>query len=77
MSDIVDPQLLDLPPSAKLIFRALQEKEPLTQKQIAEETQLSSRTVRSSLGQLEEIEAINEQSYFMDNRQKIYKIAQS
>ena len=46
----------------------------LTQKQIAKETQLSPRTVRSSLGQLEEIKAVDEQSYFMDNRQKIYKI---
>ena len=30
MSDIANQQLLDLPPSAKLIFRALQEEEPLT-----------------------------------------------
>jgi transcriptional antiterminator len=74
MSDIANQQLLDLPPSAKLIFRALQEEEPLTQKQIAKETQLSPRTVRSSLGQLEEIEAVDERSYFMDNRQKVYKI---
>lgn len=67
-------QLLDLPPSAKLVFTVLDEEGPLTQQQIAEKTRLSSRTARYALTQLEEISAIEEQISFADARQKIYQL---
>lgn len=77
MSDVADKQLLDLPPSAKLVFWVLEEKGPLTKKQIAEETLLSSRTVRYALNQLDEIDVIDEQTHSMDNRMKIYRVSKT
>ncbi|EMA48209.1 hypothetical protein C448_03985 [Halococcus morrhuae DSM 1307] len=68
-----DQKLLDLPPSAKLVFIVLEHEEPLTQKQIGEETLLPLRTVRYALTQLEEIGEVSESIYFADARQKIYK----
>ena len=72
MSDRVSQEFLDLPPSAKLVFTVLDHEEPLTQKQIAEESRLSERTVRYALGRLKEIDAINEKMSFMDARQMLY-----
>ncbi|GAA0466664.1 MarR family transcriptional regulator (plasmid) [Halococcus dombrowskii] len=70
-----DQKLLDLPPSAKLVFIVLEHEEPLTQKQIGAETLLPPRTVRYALAQLKEIEKISEKIHFADARQKIYEIA--
>jgi DNA-binding MarR family transcriptional regulator len=72
MSDEVTQRLLDLPPSAKLVFTVLAHEEPLTQKQVAEESRLSGRTARYALGRLKEIGAINEKMSFMDARQMLY-----
>ncbi|WP_420825975.1 MarR family transcriptional regulator [Halococcus salsus] len=57
MSDTPDQQLLDLPPSAKLVFVVLGQKGPLTQKQIANEPRLSQRTVHYAIQQFEEIDS--------------------
>lgn len=72
MSDEVTQRLLDLPPSAKLVFTILEHEEPLTQKQIIKESRLSGRTARYALGRLEEIDAINEEMSFIDARQMLY-----
>jgi DNA-binding MarR family transcriptional regulator len=72
MSDDATQRLLDLPPSAKLVFTVLEHEEPLTQKQIAEKSRLSERTARYALGRLKEINAINEEMSFMDARQMFY-----
>jgi len=69
-----DEALEDLPPSAKLVFKVLQYDGPLTQKQIVEESMLSARTVRYALERLEEIDAIDEDVYFADARQSLYRI---
>jgi predicted transcriptional regulator len=74
MSKEATQKLLDLPPSAKLVFTVLEHEEPLTQKQIAEETLLSPRTVRYALTQLKEIGMISEDIHFADARQSIYEI---
>lgn len=74
MSDVVNQKLLDLPPSAKLVFRVLEYEGPLTQKQIVEESLLSSRTVRYALIRLKKVETIDEDIHFADARQSIYKI---
>jgi transcriptional antiterminator len=73
MSQEVTQKLLDLPPSAKLVFTVLEHEEPLTQKKIAEKTLLPSRTVRYALTQLKEIEKVSEDIYFADARQSIYE----
>ncbi|PSQ48642.1 ArsR family transcriptional regulator [Halobacteriales archaeon SW_6_65_15] len=64
----------DLPPSAKLVFKVLEYKGSLTQKQIVEESMLSARTVRYALERLEELGVVEENVYFADARQNLYEI---
>ncbi|WP_134669700.1 MarR family transcriptional regulator [Halorussus marinus] len=64
----------ELPPSAKLVFKVLEYKGALTQKQIVEESMLSARTVRYALERLEELEVVQEDVYFADARQNLYEI---
>jgi predicted transcriptional regulator len=64
----------DLPPSAKLVFKVLEYKGPLTQKGIVEESMLSARTVRYALERLEEVGVVDEDVYFADARQNLYEL---
>jgi predicted transcriptional regulator len=74
MSDSDEERLVDLPPSAKLVFKVLEYNGTLTQKGIVEESMLSARTVRYALERLEGIGAIDEDVYFADARQNLYEI---
>ncbi|WP_330632103.1 helix-turn-helix domain-containing protein [Halocatena halophila] len=74
MSDSSTENLVDLPPSAKLVYKVLEYNGPLTQKGIVEESMLSARTVRYALERLEEINAVDEDVYFADARQNLYEI---
>lgn len=67
-------ELSDLPPSAKLVYKILEYNGVLTQKEIIEETQLSARTVRYALTRLEAAGIVEEDIYFADARQNIYKL---
>lgn len=67
--------LEELPPSAKLVYKVLEYKGSLTQKQIVEESMLSARTVRYALERLEDIGIVNEEVYFADARQNLYELA--
>jgi DNA-binding MarR family transcriptional regulator len=62
----------DLSPSAKLVFKALENEGGLTQKQLANETFLVRRTVRSAIRQLEQAGMITSRVNFEDARQDIY-----
>ncbi|MBP1922314.1 putative transcriptional regulator [Halorubrum alkaliphilum] len=64
----------DLPPSAKLVFKVLEYNGALTQKGIVEESMLSARTVRYALERLEGIDVVDEDVYFADARQSLYKL---
>ena len=66
-----------LPPSAKLVFKALEAKGQMTQKEIIRETILPSRTVRYALNRLKEEEILQERFYFIDSRQSLYEIKRS
>ncbi|MFD1570061.1 MarR family transcriptional regulator [Halorubrum laminariae] len=66
----------DLPPSAKLVFKVLEYNGPLTQKGIVQESMLSARTVRYALERLEEIGVVDEDVYFADARQNLYKLTE-
>ncbi|QSG14959.1 ArsR family transcriptional regulator [Halapricum desulfuricans] len=66
--------ITDLPPSAKLVFKVLEYKGPLTQKGIVEESMLSARTVRYALERLEEVGVVEEDVYFADARQNLYEL---
>lgn len=64
----------DLPPSAKLVIKTLEYEGESTQPQIAEETLLAGRTVRSALTQLEEADIVTSRSSFVDARKKLYAL---
>ena len=74
MSETDTERLVDLPPSAKLVYKVLEYNGALTQKGIVEESMLSARTVRYALERLEGIEAVDEDVYFADARQNLYEI---
>ncbi|MFC4988197.1 MULTISPECIES: helix-turn-helix domain-containing protein [Saliphagus] len=74
MADTDGEDMTDLPPSAKLVFKVLEYDGPLTQKQIVEESMLSARTVRYALERLEGIGIVDEDIYFADARQSLYRI---
>lgn len=67
-------QLQDLPPSAKLVYKVLEYDGPLTQKQIVQESMLSSRTVRYAIERLEDADVLVERVYFADARQSLYEL---
>lgn len=72
-----EQKFADLPPSAKLVFIVLDHEDMITQKQLVEKTRLSNRTVHYALGQLKEINAINEHMNLKDARQSLYTTAYS
>ena len=64
----------DLPPSAKLVAKALEYNDRLTQSQLAEETLLPPRTVRYALNRLEEAEVLDSRFSFTDARKRVYSL---
>lgn len=72
MNEIDNEQLWDLPPSAKLVYKALEYDGEMTQRQIVEETRLSVRTVRYALNKLQSVDAIEQDIYFADARKRLY-----
>ena len=68
-------RLLDLPPSAKLVYRVLEYEGPLTQQQLCEQTRLPSRTVRYAISELDGLKIVTEEIYIPDARQKLYRLA--
>ncbi|MCU4926233.1 ArsR family transcriptional regulator [Halobacteria archaeon AArc-dxtr1] len=74
MEETDGEEIEDLPPSAKLVFKVLEYDGPLTQKQIVQESMLSARTVRYALERLEGIGIVDEDIYFADARQSLYRI---
>lgn len=77
MNDINYDKLERLPPSAKLVFKILEAKGQMTQKEIIRETILPSRTVRYAINRLKEEEILMERFYFIDSRQSLYEIKRS
>ncbi|HEY9246506.1 MAG TPA: helix-turn-helix domain-containing protein [Candidatus Methanoperedens sp.] len=67
----------DLPPSAKLVFKILEQNGLLTQKQIMRESYLPPRTVRYALSRLKENALLEERFYFKDARQSLYGLKSS
>lgn len=65
----------ELPPSAKLVAKALEYNDRLTQSQLAEETLLPGRTVRYALSRLEDCGAVDSRFSFTDARKRVYTLA--
>jgi NAD+ kinase len=70
--EVVEKIPRDAPPSAKFIYKILQYEGPLTQKEIATNSMLPNRTVRSALNYLTKIGLILKQPSLRDARQSIY-----
>jgi DNA-binding MarR family transcriptional regulator len=64
----------EMPPSAKLVAKALEYNGQLTQSGIAEETLLPPRTVRYALSRLEEADVVESRFSFTDARKRIYEL---
>lgn len=65
----------ELPPSAKLVYKALEYEGAMTQGQLAAETLLPARTVRDALSRLEAVEAVEERIFLPDARKSTYALA--
>jgi len=65
-------QLRELPPSAKLVAKVLEDEAPLSQGQLAETSLLPDRTVRYALNRLEESELVDSRYSFTDARKQVY-----
>ncbi|MEI7649396.1 MAG: helix-turn-helix domain-containing protein [Methanomicrobiales archaeon] len=65
-----------MPPSAKLVFKVLENGDQLTQKDLIRETSLPSRTVRYALNRLKDEKFLIERHYFIDARQSLYGLNQ-
>lgn len=74
MPDSTKQGLDEQPPSAKLVYFALKHNGGLTQKALADETMLPTRTVRYALNRLEAIGVVEENVYFPDARHKLYTL---
>jgi DNA-binding MarR family transcriptional regulator len=71
-----DPEFRDslreLPPSAKLVAKVLEDTAPLSQGQLAEKSLLPDRTVRYALNRLEEEDLVGSRYSFHDARKQVY-----
>lgn len=73
--DTAQDDVADLPPSAKLVYKALEYEGPMTQGQLAAETLLPARTVRDALSRLEDAQVVEERIFIPDARKSTYALA--
>lgn len=62
----------DLPPSAKLVAKVLEQNGKLTSREIADKTLLPERTARHGLSELKDAGVITSRISFIDARKRIY-----
>jgi len=74
LSDTQAKRLRACPPSAKLAYITLANEGALTQKQLATETMMPQRTVRTALEQLIEVGLVTAQSCPYDARKRVYQV---
>lgn len=67
-------RLRELPPSAKLVAKVLEDDAPLSQGQLAETSLLPDRTVRYALTRLEEHDVVESRFSFSDARKRLYTL---
>jgi DNA-binding MarR family transcriptional regulator len=76
MDDLSPEQLVDLPPSAKLVFKTLEYADtPLTQQQLVGHSRLSARTTRYALTRLQSVALIDKEINLADARQSLYQLS--
>jgi len=69
-------KLRDYPPSAKLVFRALERNGTMTINDIEKQTYLPHRTVRYAVKRLKEGGMVTQLFYIKDARQSLYRLAE-
>ncbi len=68
-------ELLNMPPSSKLLLKILEYEGSMTQKELTTKTMLPDRTVRFAMSHLLEKGYVKRKVSIRDSRQKIYEIA--
>ncbi len=74
MQDVYTRKIGQLSPSVKLVFKVLEYKGLLTQKELVAESYLPPRTVRYALSRLKKEGILEERLYYKDARQCLYGV---
>ncbi len=77
VQDVYTRKLERLSPSVKLVFKVLEYRGLLTQKELAAESYLPPRTVRYALNRLKKEGMLEERLYSRDGRQSLYGVKSS
>lgn len=72
----IGSELADAPPSARFIYKLLEYEGPMTPSEIARQSGLTPRTVRSSLGTLTELGYVVKRASLRDARTDVYDVAE-
>ncbi|VVB88289.1 Uncharacterised protein [uncultured archaeon] len=74
VQDVYTNKIGRLSPSVKLVFKVLEYKGLLTQKELVAESYLPPRTVRYALNRLKKEGILEERLYYKDARQSLYGV---
>ncbi len=74
VQDVYTRRIVQLSPSVKLVFKVLEYKGLLTQKELVAESYLPPRTVRYALSRLKKEGILEERLYYKDARQCLYGV---
>jgi transcription initiation factor IIE alpha subunit len=74
MQDVYTKKIERLSPSVKLVFKVLEYKGLMTQKELVAESYLPPRTVRYALNRLKKEGILEERLYYKDARQCLYGV---
>ncbi len=74
VQDVYTKKIERLSPSVKLIFKVLEYKGLMTQKELVAESYLPPRTVRYALNRLKKEGILEERLYYKDARQCLYGV---
>ncbi len=74
VQDVYTKKIEHLSPSVKLVFKVLEYKGLLTQKELVAESCLPPRTVRYALNRLKKEGIVEERLYYKDARQCLYGV---
>lgn len=77
VQDFYNHKICHLSPSVKLIFKILEYKGLMTQKELVVESYLPPRTVRYALDKLKKEGVLEERLYYKDARQSLYAVKSS
>lgn len=74
VQDVYTKKIERLSPSVKLVFKVLEYKGLMTQKELVAESYLPPRTVRYALNRLKKEGILEERLYYKDARQSLYGV---